>query len=100
MRDTTDPIILDDANVQDPNEWLLEDEDEENAPVFEGEDLRWGDVAEAIEAGEAAYSTRASGSKRGDKASTSQSRLRRCLIDEEESDVQKKMMLGLINYLS
>ncbi|CAI9303558.1 unnamed protein product [Lactuca saligna] len=37
MRDTIDPIILDDANVIDPTEWLMGgEEEEEDAPVFEG----------------------------------------------------------------
>ncbi|KAK9065082.1 hypothetical protein SSX86_016465 [Deinandra increscens subsp. villosa] len=63
MRDTIDPIILDDGNIQDPNEWLtgaLEDldEDEENAPVHEGEDLTYGHVAAATGVGEPIYYTR------------------------------------------
>ncbi|KAI3822342.1 hypothetical protein L1987_09931 [Smallanthus sonchifolius] len=92
MRDTIDPIILDDGNVQDVNEWLtgaLEelDEDEENAPVFEGEGLTYGHVAAATGAGEAPYSTRASGNKRGAKSKTSSSRSRpRGLVDEPDYD--------------
>ncbi|KAL0406491.1 UNVERIFIED_CONTAM: hypothetical protein Slati_3963000 [Sesamum latifolium] len=49
-RDTIDPIALDD--IDESNEWLLgrlnlseEDGDEENARVFEDDDLTWGDVA-------------------------------------------------------
>lgn len=45
MRDTIDPIILDDSNVQDPTEWLTGVLGDENVPVFDGEDLLWGAVA-------------------------------------------------------
>ncbi|KAK9070497.1 hypothetical protein SSX86_010899 [Deinandra increscens subsp. villosa] len=91
MRDTIDPIILDDGNIQDPNEWLagvLEDEDEENAPVHEGEDLTYGHVADATGAGEPSYNTRrATASQRGANTSTSSSRPRRRLLDEDVGDV-------------
>ncbi|KAL0445751.1 UNVERIFIED_CONTAM: hypothetical protein Slati_1703000 [Sesamum latifolium] len=53
-RDTIDPIALDD--IDESNEWLLgrlnlseEDDDEENARVFEDDDLTWRDVARASE---------------------------------------------------
>ncbi|KAM0033383.1 putative HAT dimerization domain, ribonuclease H-like superfamily [Helianthus debilis subsp. tardiflorus] len=72
MRDTIDPIILDDGNLQDPNEWLkgaLEglEEDEENALVHEGEDLTYGDVATAVGARGPLHYTRRSAntSKKG-----------------------------------
>ncbi|KAJ0457925.1 putative HAT dimerization domain, ribonuclease H-like superfamily [Helianthus annuus] len=90
MRDTIDPIILDDANVQDPHEWLmgaLEEEDEEDVPVVEGEDLTWGHVRDATGAEEAPYSTRARGSKKGAKNTASSSRAKgKGLVGEEVCD--------------
>ncbi|KAL0319727.1 UNVERIFIED_CONTAM: hypothetical protein Sradi_5234200 [Sesamum radiatum] len=51
-RDTINPIALDD--IDESNEWLLgrsnlseEDDDEENAHMYEDDDLTWGDVARA-----------------------------------------------------
>ncbi|KAD5803160.1 hypothetical protein E3N88_14520 [Mikania micrantha] len=102
MRDTIDPILLDDGNVEDPHQWLkeaLEDEgeDEENAQVFDGEDLTWGHVAKATGAGEATYSRRSRGAtrqtnnsgKKGANASTSSSRRRKTvLVDEDDFDVE------------
>lgn len=65
MQDTIDPIILDDSNVQDPTEWLTGVLGDENVPVFDGEDLLWGAVAEATGVGEPFYQTRAGGRKEG-----------------------------------
>lgn len=82
MRNTIDPIILDGAHVQDPTEWLAEEDD----LVFEGEGLTWSQVEEATGAGEAPYSTRkASGSRKDAEASSSASNTRRRgLVDEED----------------
>ncbi|KAL0366955.1 UNVERIFIED_CONTAM: hypothetical protein Sradi_3585600 [Sesamum radiatum] len=59
-RDIIDPITLDD--IDECNEWLLErlnlseeDDDEENARVYEDDDLTWGDVARASGVDEDAY---------------------------------------------
>ncbi|KAL2238042.1 UNVERIFIED_CONTAM: hypothetical protein Sindi_0995900 [Sesamum indicum] len=84
-RDAIDPIILDE--IDESNEWLLWrltlDSDEENATVFEDNDLTWGDVARAAGVDEDAYSLRsqstieprgklkASSSKASKKASAS-----------------------------
>ncbi|KAJ9542777.1 hypothetical protein OSB04_029283 [Centaurea solstitialis] len=55
-RDTIDPIILDDTNVQDPHEWLMGVlEDEEDDMVHEGEDLTWTTVADAMGVDEPLY---------------------------------------------
>ncbi|KAL2252038.1 UNVERIFIED_CONTAM: hypothetical protein Sindi_2326100, partial [Sesamum indicum] len=103
-RDTIDPIILDE--IDESNEWLLGrltlDSDEENATVFEDNDLTWGDVARAAGVDEEAYSLRsqstieprgkskASSSKASKKASASKSSGRRLnLIDEEEEDEEE-----------
>ncbi|KAJ0568523.1 hypothetical protein HanIR_Chr06g0297151 [Helianthus annuus] len=97
MRDTIDRLILDDGNLQDPNEWLkgaLEglEENEENALVHEGEDLTYGDVATAVGAREPLHFTRRSAntSQRGEGTSTSTSSSRpkpkpkrRTLIDDD-----------------
>ncbi|KAL4590571.1 hypothetical protein LXL04_003505 [Taraxacum kok-saghyz] len=90
MRDTIDPIILDNAHVQDPNEFLegVLGEEEGDALVFEGEDLTWNVVEKAMGVGEPTYATRrTSGRKEGANttASTSQSKRRR-LIDEDEEE--------------
>ncbi|KAL0405581.1 UNVERIFIED_CONTAM: hypothetical protein Slati_3872000 [Sesamum latifolium] len=67
-RDTIDPIALDD--IHESNEWLLgrlnlskEDDDEENARVYEDDDLTWGDVARAFGVDEDAYAFRPRHSK-------------------------------------
>ena len=92
MRDTIDPIILDNAHVQDPNEFLegVLGEEEGDALVFEGEDLTWNVVEEAMGVGEPVYATRAGGRKEATAdttASTSRSQRRRLLDeDEEEND--------------
>ncbi|KAL0320370.1 UNVERIFIED_CONTAM: hypothetical protein Sradi_5298500 [Sesamum radiatum] len=104
-RDTIDPIALDD--IDESNEWLLgrlnlseEDGDEENARVFEGDDLTWGDVVRAFGVDEDAYTFRprhskveknttskASSSKATKKASTSSKfTTNRHLIDEDEEE--------------
>ncbi|XP_042404804.1 uncharacterized protein LOC121995011 [Zingiber officinale] len=49
--------------IDDSNEWLLEklddsDKDNDNDFVFEGEDLRWSDVAQASGVGESTYDFR------------------------------------------
>ncbi|XP_042425959.1 uncharacterized protein LOC122013799 [Zingiber officinale] len=61
MRDKIDPITL--SEIDDSNEWLLgklddSDKDDDNDFVFEGEDLRWSDVAQASGVGESAYDFR------------------------------------------
>ncbi|KAL0386203.1 UNVERIFIED_CONTAM: hypothetical protein Sradi_3014600 [Sesamum radiatum] len=99
-RDTIDPILLDE--IDESNEWLLRsltlDSDEENATVFEDDDLTWGDVARAVGVDEEACSlpfqstkeprgtSKASSLKSSKKASSSKS-IGRCLnlIDEEEN---------------
>ncbi|KAL0455577.1 UNVERIFIED_CONTAM: hypothetical protein Slati_0896900 [Sesamum latifolium] len=104
-RDTIDPIALDD--IDESNEWLLgrlnlseEDGDEENARVFEDDDLTWGDVARASGVDEDAYTFRprhskvvknttskASSSKATKKASTSsKATTKHHLIDEDEEE--------------
>ncbi|KAL0399788.1 UNVERIFIED_CONTAM: hypothetical protein Sradi_2322100 [Sesamum radiatum] len=104
-RDTIDPIALDD--IDESNEWLFgrlnlseEDGDEENARVFENDDLTWGDVARASGVDEDAYTfcpchskvvknttSKASSSKATKKASTSsKSTTKRHLIDEDEEE--------------
>ncbi|XP_022014421.1 uncharacterized protein LOC110913912 [Helianthus annuus] len=102
MRDTIDLIILDDGNLQDPNEWLKGalkglEENEENALVHEAEDLTYGDVATAVGANEAVYYTRRSGNtsqrERSEGTSTSRSSSRpkpkrRTLVDEDDFDVE------------
>lgn len=85
MRDTIDPIILDDANVLDPTEWLMGgEEEEEDAPVFEGENLTWGQVADAVGACEPPYSTRSRNRGAVDKSASSSRG--RCLIDEDDDN--------------
>ncbi|KAJ9557009.1 hypothetical protein OSB04_011623 [Centaurea solstitialis] len=99
VRDTIDPIILDDTNVQDPHEWLMGVlEDEEDDMVHEGEDLTWTTVADAMGVDEPLYATRKSGNlggagtstsaapvRRGVETSTSRKRGRH-LVDEEDFD--------------
>lgn len=95
-RDTIDPIILDDTNVQDPHEWLMGVlEDEEDDLVHEGEDLSWNTVADAMGVDEPLHATRTSSRqggagtstsapvRRGGGASTSRRRGRQ-LVDEED----------------
>ncbi|XP_023758229.1 uncharacterized protein LOC111906691 [Lactuca sativa] len=85
MRDMIDPIILDDANVLDPTEWLMGgEEEEEDAPVFEGENLTWGQVADAVGACEPPYSTRSRNRGAIDKSASSSRG--RCLIDEDDDN--------------
>ncbi|KAL4567943.1 hypothetical protein LXL04_023539 [Taraxacum kok-saghyz] len=55
MRDTIDPIILEDSHIHDPFEWLASDDD---GLVFEGDDLRWDVVAEAMGVDEPVHVTR------------------------------------------
>ncbi|KAL0461334.1 UNVERIFIED_CONTAM: hypothetical protein Slati_0021000 [Sesamum latifolium] len=81
---------------------LTLDSDEENATVFEDDDLTWGDVARAAGVDEEAYSLRsqstkeprgtskASSSKASKKASSSKSTGRHLnLIDEEEEEEEE-----------
>lgn len=100
-RDTIDPIILDDASGVDPNEWLQEAlGNDEDSLVHEGEDLTWGDVANASGANEAPYSTRnsqRSQAKGGKKStpSTSKAKGKASIVveedDEEESASEEEM---------
>ncbi|KAJ9565872.1 hypothetical protein OSB04_001838 [Centaurea solstitialis] len=98
-RDTIDPIILDDTNVQDPHELLMGVlEDEEDDMVHEGEDLTWTTVADAMEVDEPLYATRKSGNLGGAETSTSAAPVRRGaetstsrkrgrhLVDEDDFD--------------
>ena len=98
-RDTIDPIILDDTNVQDPHEWLMGVlEDEEDDMVHEGEDLAWTTVADAMGVDEPFYATRTSGNQGGARTSTSAASVRRGaetstsrkrgrqLVDEDDFD--------------
>ena len=98
-RDTIDPIILDDTNVQDPHEWLMGVlEDEEDDMVHEGEDLAWTTVADAMGVDEPLYATRTSGNQGGVRTSTSAAPVRRGaetstsrkrgrkLVDEDDFD--------------
>ncbi|XP_020549762.1 uncharacterized protein LOC105162262 [Sesamum indicum] len=103
-RDTIDPIRLDEIN--ESNEWLLGrstlDSGEENAIVFEDDELTWGDIVRAVGVDEDAYSlqsqstiepsgkSKASSSKASKKASSFKSSgCRLNLIDEEEEDEKK-----------
>ncbi|KAJ9566139.1 LOW QUALITY PROTEIN: hypothetical protein OSB04_002105 [Centaurea solstitialis] len=97
-RDTIDPIILDDTNVQDPHEWLMEIlEDEEDDMVHEGEDLTWTTVADAMGVDEPLYVTRksvgtstsAAPVRKGAETSTSRKRGRH-LVDEDDFDFGEK----------
>ncbi|KAK4422827.1 hypothetical protein Salat_1865200 [Sesamum alatum] len=65
-RDTIDPIALNE--IDECNEWMLgstlnSDDDEENARVFEDDDLTWGDAARAAGVDEDAYAFRPRSSK-------------------------------------
>ncbi|XP_023754955.1 uncharacterized protein LOC111903410 [Lactuca sativa] len=98
MRDMIDPIILEDSHIHDPFEWLASDDD---GLVFEGDDLRWDVVAEAMGVDEPVHLTRRTtpGGRQGGMQgavgvaeSSSQGRARARqphLIDEpeEENDV-------------
>jgi len=85
-RDTIDPIILDDTNVQDPHEWLMGVlGDEEDDMVHEGEDLSWTTAADAMGVNEPLYATRTSGGRGVAGTSTSRKRGRQ-LVDEEDID--------------
>lgn len=94
-RDTIDPIILDDTNVQDPHEWLMGVLEDEDDLVHEGEDLSWTTAADAMGVNEPIHATRTSGRQGGAETSTSApvrrgagtstSRRRgRQLVDEDE----------------
>ncbi|CAI9275935.1 unnamed protein product [Lactuca saligna] len=85
MRDTIDPIILDDSTVQDPNDSL---EGEEDAFVFEGDNLTWGVVAEAMGVDEEPYASRRTSRRKEGVESSSRSRGQQLIDeDEEENDV-------------
>ncbi|XP_059639566.1 uncharacterized protein LOC132281935 [Cornus florida] len=90
MRDTLDPILLDD--IDESNEWLtgrMDDSDAEHDLVYEGDSLTWGDVANFAGIGEASRPQRSTRSK-----SSSSSRLPTKgagsssvrLVDEDEND--------------
>ncbi|XP_059658517.1 uncharacterized protein LOC132304822 [Cornus florida] len=90
MRDTLDPILLDD--IDESNEWLtgrMDDSDAEHDLVYEDDSLTWGDVANFAGIGEASKPQRSTRSK-----SSSSSRLPTKgaesssvrLVDEDEND--------------
>ncbi|XP_042375950.1 uncharacterized protein LOC121969771 [Zingiber officinale] len=93
MRDKIDPITL--SEIDDSNEWLLgklddSDKDNDNDFVYEGEDLRWSDVARASGVGESAYGFRSRNASSSKGASLSASAKRKLssaqtsLVNEEE----------------
>ncbi|XP_059631054.1 uncharacterized protein LOC132273951 [Cornus florida] len=90
MRDTLDPILLDD--IDESNEWLtgrMDDSDAEHDLVYEDDSLTWGDVANFAGIGEASRPQRSTRSK-----SSSSSRLPTKgagsssvrLVDEDEDE--------------
>ncbi|XP_073269118.1 uncharacterized protein [Primulina huaijiensis] len=100
MRDKIGPISL--SEIDDSNEWLLgklddsDNENDDNDLVFEDDDLRWSDVAQAVGVGESAYdfrSRKASTSKRASSSTSAkrkQSSARTSLVnevDEEEINI-------------
>ncbi|XP_075473611.1 uncharacterized protein LOC142504630 [Primulina tabacum] len=97
MRDKIDPISL--SEIDDSNEWLLgklddsDNENDNNDLVFEDDDLRWSDVAQAVGVGESAYDFRSrnASTSKGASSSTSakrkQSSARTSLVDEEEINI-------------
>ncbi|PIN12390.1 hypothetical protein CDL12_14995 [Handroanthus impetiginosus] len=102
MRDTIDPIAL--TEIDENIEWMVGVmENEEDVPVFEGEDLTWGDVGDAMGVDEPAYNYRSTfkfTSIEGSKAPTSSkgkrkaivpssSRSRRLIDDVEEEEVEE-----------
>ena len=90
-RDTIDPIILDDTNVQDPHEWLMGVlEDEEDDIVHEGEDLSWTTVADAMGVNEPLYATRTSGGRGVAGTSTSRKRGRQLVDEDDDFDFGKE----------
>ncbi|XP_073122752.1 uncharacterized protein [Henckelia pumila] len=94
LRDKIDPISL--SEIDDCNEWLLgklddsDKDNEDNDFVFEDDDLRWSDVAQAAGVGESAYGFRSRNASSSKGASSSisakkkQSLARTRLVDEEE----------------
>ncbi|XP_073138424.1 uncharacterized protein [Henckelia pumila] len=98
MRDMIDPISL--SEIDDSNEWLLgklddgDSANEDNDFVFEDDDLRWSDVAQAAGVGESAYGFRSRNASRSKGASSSsisakrkQSLARTRLVEEEELNI-------------
>lgn len=95
MRDMIDPIILEDSHIHDPFEWLASDDD---GLVFEGDDLNWDVVAEAMGVDEPVHLTRRTttpggrqGGVQGAAESSSQGRARARagqphLVDEPEEE--------------
>ncbi|XP_075488891.1 uncharacterized protein LOC142527816 [Primulina tabacum] len=77
MRDKIDPISL--SEIDDSNEWLLgklddsDNENDDNDLVFEDDDLRWSDVAQAVGVGESAYDFRSRNASTSKGASSSTS---------------------------
>ncbi|XP_042441149.1 uncharacterized protein LOC122026469 [Zingiber officinale] len=99
MRDKIDPITL--SEIDDSNEWLLgklddSDKDDDNDFVFEGEDLRWSDVAQASGVGESAYDFRSrnASSSKGTSSSAlakrKQSSAQTSLVNEEEINLDNE----------
>nr|KAJ0188761.1 hypothetical protein LSAT_V11C900480180 [Lactuca sativa] len=62
MRDMIDRIILEDSHIYDPFEWLASDDD---GLVFEGDDLRWYVVADAMGVDEPVHRTRRTTTRKG-----------------------------------
>ncbi|KAL4584188.1 hypothetical protein LXL04_008780 [Taraxacum kok-saghyz] len=62
MRDMIDPIILEDSHIHDPFEWLADDD---GGLVFEGDDLSWDVVAEAMGVDEPVHRTRRTSGRQG-----------------------------------
>ncbi|KAH6764019.1 hAT dimerization domain-containing protein / transposase-like protein [Perilla frutescens var. frutescens] len=98
-KDTIDPILLDD--IDESNEWLIGKMNEDNEVedlVFDGDDLTWNVVSRATGADDPPYSTRraskttttktiASSSSRVDKGKGVASNSRRLLDEIEDEDV-------------
>ncbi|XP_059669550.1 uncharacterized protein LOC132314745 [Cornus florida] len=90
MRDTLDPILLDD--IDESNEWLtgkMDDSDAEHDLVYEDDSLTWGDVANFAGIGEASRPQRSTRSKysyssRLPTKGAGSSSVR--LVDEDEDD--------------
>ncbi|XP_073298398.1 uncharacterized protein [Primulina huaijiensis] len=96
MRDKIDPISL--SEIDDSNEWLLgklddsDNENDDNDLVFEDDDLRLSDVAQAVGVGESAYDFRSRNASISKRASLStsakrkQSSARTSLVDEVDEE--------------
>ncbi|XP_059626969.1 uncharacterized protein LOC132269733 [Cornus florida] len=90
MRDTLDPILLDDIN--ESNEWLtgrMDDSDAEYDLVYEDDSLTWGDVANFTGIGEASRPQRSTRSKSSSSSRLPTKGVRSSsvqLVDEDEDD--------------